>query len=145
MSNLSSKSKFHSFPFHRIILSSLSSSMLEKCPYSELFWSAFSHIRTECGEILCISPIQSLCRKIRTRTILNTDTFYAVLLSKLNSELRATLLWNSLNSMRTSPWRLTKITFRLFDNLITLNSGWQGGSWKLLVSSLMGIGCHRCD
>ena len=28
----------------------------EKCPYSELFWSAFSRIRTEYGEIWIISP-----------------------------------------------------------------------------------------
>ena len=28
----------------------------EKCPYSKLFWSAFSRIRTEYGEILRISP-----------------------------------------------------------------------------------------
>ena len=28
----------------------------EKFPYSELFWSAFSHIRTEYGVILHISP-----------------------------------------------------------------------------------------
>ena len=28
----------------------------KKCPYSELFWSAFSHIRTEYGEIRSISP-----------------------------------------------------------------------------------------
>ena len=28
----------------------------EKCPYLELFWSAFSCVRTEYGEILCISP-----------------------------------------------------------------------------------------
>ena len=28
----------------------------KKCPYSELFWSAFSRIRTEYGEILRISP-----------------------------------------------------------------------------------------
>ena len=28
----------------------------KKCPYSELFWSVFSRIRTEYGEILCISP-----------------------------------------------------------------------------------------
>ena len=27
----------------------------KKCPYSELFWSAFSYIRTECGETLRIS------------------------------------------------------------------------------------------
>ena len=28
----------------------------EKCPYSEFFWSIFSHIWTEYGEILRISP-----------------------------------------------------------------------------------------
>ena len=28
----------------------------EKCPYSEFFWSAFSRIQTECGEIRSISP-----------------------------------------------------------------------------------------
>ena len=28
----------------------------EKCAYSELFWSVFSRIRTESGEILHISP-----------------------------------------------------------------------------------------
>ena len=28
----------------------------DKCPYSELFWSVFSRIRTEYGEILRISP-----------------------------------------------------------------------------------------
>ena len=38
----------------------------EKYPYSELFWSVFSRIRTEYG-------------KIRTRITPNTDTFYAVL------------------------------------------------------------------
>ena len=31
-------------------------SLPEKCPYSELFWSAFSRIRTEYGEIQSISP-----------------------------------------------------------------------------------------
>ena len=28
----------------------------EKCPYSELFWSVISRIRTEFGEIRSISP-----------------------------------------------------------------------------------------
>ena len=28
----------------------------EKYPYSEFFWFLFSRIRTECGEILLISP-----------------------------------------------------------------------------------------
>ena len=31
-------------------------SLRKKCPYSELFWSVFSRIRTEYGEILRISP-----------------------------------------------------------------------------------------
>ena len=34
----------------------LSFYILRKCPYSELFWSAFSRIRTEYEEILRISP-----------------------------------------------------------------------------------------
>ena len=38
-----------------------------KCPYSELFWSAFSRIRTKCREIL------------GTGIIPNTDTFHAVI------------------------------------------------------------------
>ena len=31
-------------------------SLRKKCPYSKLFWSAFSHIRTEYGERRSISP-----------------------------------------------------------------------------------------
>ena len=42
----------------------------ERYPYSELFWSAFSRIRTE----YCI---QSECGKMRTRITANTDTFHA--------------------------------------------------------------------
>ena len=34
----------------------------KKCPYSELFWSAFSRIRTEYGEIRSISPY-SVCMR----------------------------------------------------------------------------------
>ena len=43
------------------------SSLREKCPHSEFFWSVFSHIRTEHG-------------KIRTRKTPTTDTFQAVVL-----------------------------------------------------------------
>ena len=39
----------------------------KKSPYSELFWSAFSRIRTEYG-------------KMRTRITPNTDTFYPVII-----------------------------------------------------------------
>ena len=39
-----------------IYLLSQNFTLRKKCPYSELFWSAFSRIRTEYGEILRISP-----------------------------------------------------------------------------------------
>ena len=35
----------------------------EKCPYSEFFWSVFSRIRTEYGEISCISPCSARMRE----------------------------------------------------------------------------------
>ena len=56
-------------------------SLCEKCPYSELFWSVFSRIRTEYGEMRSISPysrIQYEFGKIRTTITPNTDTFYAM-------------------------------------------------------------------
>ena len=49
--------------------------MREKCPYSELFWSAFSRNKTEYGQI---RSIQSKCGKMGTRITPNTDIFYAV-------------------------------------------------------------------
>ena len=42
------------------------------------FWSVFSRIRTEYGEILVSLCIQSECGKIRTRKNLYLDTFHAV-------------------------------------------------------------------
>ena len=50
--------------------------LCKKCPYSELFWSAFSRIRTEYGEIRS-THIQLECGKIWTRITPNTDTFHA--------------------------------------------------------------------
>ena len=38
------------------LVTSLKLALREKCPYSELFWSIFSRIRTEFGEIWNISP-----------------------------------------------------------------------------------------
>ena len=35
-------------------------SLRENCPYSEFFWSAFSRIRTEYGNLLCKSPYSVL-------------------------------------------------------------------------------------
>ena len=37
--------------------------LCEKCPYSELFWSVFSHIWTEYGEIHHISPFSVRMRE----------------------------------------------------------------------------------
>ena len=42
------------------------------------FWSVFSRIRTEYGDLRVHLRIQSECGKIRTRKSPNTDTFYAV-------------------------------------------------------------------
>ena len=43
--------------------------LCKKCPYSELFWPAFSRIRTEYGENM------RECGKIRIRITPNTDIF----------------------------------------------------------------------
>ena len=66
----------------------LKKALRKKCPYLELFWSAFSRIRTEYGETLAFGlnterysvslRIQSECRKMRTRIFSYTDTFHAV-------------------------------------------------------------------
>ena len=66
--------KGHFLPQMRETCDALSFPTLrEKCPYSEFFWSLFSRIWTEYGEI------KSKCGKIRTRKAPNTDTFHAVL------------------------------------------------------------------
>ena len=48
------------------------------CPHSEIFWSVFSRIRTEYGELRGIFRIQSEWGEIRTRKSPNKDFFYAV-------------------------------------------------------------------
>ena len=45
--------------FRRVVKDRLSivfSTLREKCPYSEIFWSVFAHIRTEYREIFRIAP-----------------------------------------------------------------------------------------
>ena len=49
----------------------LSSTLRKRCLYLELYWSAFSRIRTEYGEILSISPNTH-------RITPKTDNFHAV-------------------------------------------------------------------
>ena len=43
-------------PLLLFLANAMIGSLREKCPYSEFFWSIFSLIRTEYGEILRISP-----------------------------------------------------------------------------------------
>ena len=75
------------------------STLREKCPYSELFWSAISRIWTEYGEISRITP--------------NTDTFYAIVLEKVakcaKKQARARVLLNRnffLDLDRSVLWKL---------------------------------------
>ena len=51
-------------------------SLRKKCPYSEFFWPVLSHIRTEYGEMFCISPYSVRpnggkygSKKLRIRTL----------------------------------------------------------------------------
>ena len=41
----------------------------KKCPYSKLFWSAFSRIQTEYGEIRSVSPYSARMREITDQDI----------------------------------------------------------------------------
>ena len=56
-------------------------SVRKKCPYSELFWSIFSRIRTEYGYSVSLR-ILSECGKKRTRITPNTDTSHAVIIGQ---------------------------------------------------------------
>ena len=47
----------------------------EKCPYSDLFWTAFSSIRTAYGEIFRIFPYSVRMRENTGQNTPNTDTF----------------------------------------------------------------------
>ena len=47
----------------------------EKCPYSELFWSIFSSIRTQYGEILRILHISPYSFRMRENTNQNNSDY----------------------------------------------------------------------
>ena len=68
------------FFFKSLPLLCHSRTLRKKCPYLELFWSAFSCIWTEHGAIQGIFSfrIKSKCGKIRTKITPNTDTFHLV-------------------------------------------------------------------
>ena len=67
-------------------LSCLSShTQRKKYPYSELFWSAFSRIRTEYGEILRISPYSVRMRENADRITPNTSNFHTVIVCSIRN------------------------------------------------------------
>ena len=75
---------------NRFVLICASENLSNLCPYSEFFWSAFSHIRTEFTERYSASfRIQAECGKIRTRKTPNANAFHAVIISHIfyNSQL----------------------------------------------------------
>ena len=74
-----------------------SSSLRDKCAYSEFFQSVFSRIRTEYGEI---RSIQSECGKIRTRKTPNTDTFYAVVVYRCGCFLFQSQQWKHQKTLK---------------------------------------------
>ena len=51
--------------------------MCEKCPYSEFFWSAFSHIRAGYGDLLRKFPSSVQMQENTNKKNPNNDTFYA--------------------------------------------------------------------
>ena len=70
LSNLRRKNRLiTTFYFLIYFIQILALTLCEKYSHSEFFWSVFSRIQTEYGEI----------RSIRTRKTPNTDTFHAVL------------------------------------------------------------------
>ena len=77
------------------------SSLREKCPYSELFWSVFSRILTEYGEIL-ISPYSV---RIRENTDQNNSEYGHFLRSPYKKKRRraAKFILPSWNSVLLTP------------------------------------------
>ena len=70
----------------------------KKCPYSELFWSVFSHIRTEYGKILHFSPYS-------VRMWKNTD--------QNNSEYGHSEIQKNVNLISSSLWCHQNYLFKI--------------------------------
>ena len=68
-----------------ILLSKDKKIMRQNCPYSELFWSVFSRIWTESGEIWCISPYSV---KMRENTEQNNSEY-----GQIFTQWKSALLW----------------------------------------------------
>ena len=61
------------------MVSSCKNNALRKMfPYLDIFWFAFSYMRTEYGDSKSSHCIMPECQKIRTRETWNTETFHPV-------------------------------------------------------------------
>ena len=58
--------------------------LIKWASYSDFFWSVFPRIRTEYGNILCISSYSVRMQENTDQRTLNTDTFHAVLITSLS-------------------------------------------------------------
>ena len=91
-------------------------SLHKKCPYLELFWSAFSGIRSECRKIRSISQYSIRMRENRTRITPNTDTFYAVV-----------VVWDL--SSFSDQW-IKQLTIAKFSEDFNQSPLWKWNSWR---------------
>ena len=92
----------------QISLSKVKTNTCEKCPYSVLFWSVSSRIRTEYGEIRIISPC-SVVMQVRTLfTQCNVKHFF-VCSSLVFQSHDFPNLWFFLTILLSFPWKFKKL------------------------------------
>ena len=89
--------------------------LCKKCPYSELFWSAFSRIRTKYGEIL--NPNAGKCW---TRITPNTDTFHLVKVIKKGTSKMKVYYIVPLSDWLTEHPQIFKIKLYYFKERLSL-------------------------
>ena len=70
--------------------------LCKKCPNSELFWSAFSRIRTEYGEIRIISPYSV---RMRENAVLNNSEYRHFFRSDYSQNISMTFLVRTLSNI----------------------------------------------
>ena len=106
-----------------IALIQLTKTLCEKCPYSEFFWSVFSRIRIEYGEIRSISPYSVRIRENTDQKCQNMDpelsslitlvsTLLCGLCNKVSSSLKFLHRWHGFCQYSDSILRMQMRTRR---------------------------------
>ena len=105
--------------------------MRKKCPYSEYFWSLFSFIRTEYGDLHSRSPYSVRMRKNKDQQKTpNSDTFHAV---KLLFSQRS-----AVKKLGFFKWGIQKVVSSKPSFLDTLSSG-VVKTWNYIFLVLFGV------